>query len=292
MQFPYGEITVPPPFFAPPEMWPEFGHVATPPNICAREEVGVHPKGIRWSLWPITFEEYVGDLEPDIAAAKSGALARNRLVMWKRLHDTGPIRGWRSLSKKPSRIDGYYVLSKDKEYTADWSKSARRDLREWQKKYLHSKCIIEAITVDEFVEAYKKSTVAKKTHAVFLEILRRKQQLPACRENSTMWGVRDIATGNVIAGNVNYYSPTYGSSVREFPFILPEARGGHASVALMDHWMSEARKRGHYILLATHFWQPGEPRSWKGFSAFKAQFGYTYVACPPTLWKFVGGKIF
>ncbi len=292
MNFPYGDITTPPPDFAPPEMWPEFGHIATSRTPCSREEVGSDRKGTRWGIWPIFFEEYVGDEEPDLQAADNGTLAYNRVVVWKRIRRTGPEKGWINLSKKPDRIDGYYRLDKNIDFVAGWSKSARRDLREWQKKYLGTKCVIESIGYEEFVEAYKQSTVAKKTDSVFLEILERKQQIPICRENSTMWGVRDLATGKIIAGNVNYFSRRYKSSVREFPFVLPEALGGHASVALMEHWMAEALRQDCPLAVATHFWQPGEPKDWKGFSAFKAQFGYTYVACAPALWKFRAGKLF
>lgn len=291
MDFPYGKLVdkLPEGFF-PPDIWPEFGSLATPVAICSREEVGKDPKGVRWSFWPVTIEEYIGDKEPRLEDAYTGALTRNRMVRWLRLSNVPVPKGW-FVERRPWRVDGFYLLDPTKPYINDWKKSARRDLREWQKKYT-SFCRIEAISFEEYEEAYKHSTVAKKTTMELMYMLKRKREKAVTREHSTLWGVRDLRSGKIIAGNVNYYSPTFKSSVREFPFILPEARGGHASVALVDHWMSEALKRGHYKLIATHFWQPGESKSWQGFSAFKAQFGYTFVAYPPALYRFVRGKLF
>ncbi len=293
MEFPYGEIVKEiPQGLAPPDVWPEFGQIANPPIICAREEVGKNPKGIRWSLWPLTFENYVGDTEPDLEESKNGRLAFNRVQMWDRVTRTDIPQGWHQFSDKSWRVDGFSMLNPEEDYTSKWHKSARRDLRVWQKEYLNKKCIIEEISFREFRDAYKKSTVAKKVGTALLHVLERKQKVPVAKANSVIWGVRDLKSKKIIAGNVNYYSPTYRSSVREFPFILPEALGGHASIALMDHWIAESLKRNVETIWATFFWFPGAPKDWKGFSAFKAQFGYKYIAYPPILYRFVRGKIF
>jgi hypothetical protein len=290
--FPYGEIvTELPANYAPPEMWPEYEAVAMPRTICKREKVGINPEGIRWSLWPITFEEYVGDQEPDLAAA-SGALARNRLVMWKRLSRTDAPKGWRLLSRQPWRVDGFFELHAGEDYKTKWQKQARRDLRMWQEHYCDKGYAIEAVSLEEYVDAYKKSTVNKRVGRDALDILLRKYAVPLARKNMTLWGVRNTRSGQLVAGISPRHSPTFGSSTYEAPFILPEAKKIYAMTALIDHWFAEAREHSSSLLVFNSFWQPGEPRSWKAFSLFKSHFGPKYVAYPPTLWRFVRGKIF
>ena len=162
MDFPYGEIVVDPPHnFAPPELWPEFVPLAMPRSFCAREKVGVSPEGIRWSFWPITFEEYVGEAQPDVAAAQTGALARNRFVIWKRTKHAPIPKGWFRFSKQPWRVDGFFELRGGEDYRAHWHKQARRDLRLWQEKFLNNGYVIEQISIEEYGRAYKKSTVKK-----------------------------------------------------------------------------------------------------------------------------------
>jgi len=279
--------------FVPPEMWPEYVHIAMPRSVCAREEVGGKqtgdPKGIRWSIWPLTFEEYITDSEP--AIDNSGVLARNRAVMWKRLHD-GPVpKGWHKLSNLPWRVDGFVELTPDTDYKAGWYKQARRDLRMWEEKFLNKGYTIEPVSLDEYGRAYKKSTVMRKVGFDPLQILRRKHAAQIGRDTMALWGVRN-KRGDIIAGINLRFSPTYNSATYECPFILPEAKKVYAMTALIDLFFNESQKRGVSLLVFNSFWSKGEPKSWKAFSLFKSHFGPQYVAYPPTLWRFVRGKLY
>ncbi len=274
-------------------MWPEYIHLAMPRTVCAREEVGGgqtgNPKGIRWSLWPLTFEEYVSDREP--AIDDSGKLARNRVMMWKRLHDGPAPKGWYKLSKNPWRVDGFVELTPDTDYKTGWYKQARRDLRLWEEKFLNKGYSIEPVSLEEYERAYKKSTVMRKVGFDPLQILRRKYATKVGRENMALWGVRN-KRGEIIAGINLRFSPTYNSTKYECPFILLEAKHVYAMTALVDHWFKESLKRGVTLLVFSCFWHKGEPKSWKAFSLFKSHFGPQLVAYPPTLWRFVRGKLF
>ncbi len=269
--------------FVPHEMWPEYEWVANPPSICARERVPNAPCGIRWSLWPITFEEHIGDEEPDVKTG--GALARPRLVSWKRVRRTDAPAGW-SVGAHPWRVDAYHVLLPD--YAARWNKSSRRDLRLWRQNFLDKTHRIEQISWGEYREAYKKSIVGKKIGTDQLMQLGRKIR-PGGPE---LWGVRNIRSGEIIAGTAMHYSPAYKSSMREAPFILPEARLCHAMTGLMDHWFARSQVLGIELQVFSYFAHPGAPKDWEGFSAFKRQFGVAEVAYPPVLYRFVWGKIF
>lgn len=274
--------------FAPPEAWEEFGTLMYPPEICAREDV---QGGIRWSLWPLTFEQYISDAEPDLEKSKTGKLARNRVIAWRRIRAESPKpNDWMQFSKKSWRIDGYHKLESG-DYLSVWNKNARRDARLWRDT-LGELYNVEEIPFEEFKAAYLKSTVAKKFGTSLLEVLERKMELPQVSAQIKLWGARNIKTGQIIAGTAAHYSAARRSSVRECPFILQEARQTFAMTGLVDHWFAHSQKNGTQLLLFTCFWQKGEPAGWHGFSEFKSHFGLSYVAYPPLLTRFVRGKFF
>jgi len=264
-------------------MWPEYNWLANPVSICAREWVPQNPRGIRWSLWPLTFEMHIGDQEPDLRTG--GALARPRVVRWLRVHRTDTPRGWHQ-GTHPWRVDAYHTLGPD--YVSKWNKSSRRDLRLWQEKHAGKTHTIEPVSWADYEAAYRNSTVIKKIGDEQLKSLGRKIG-PGGPE---LWGVRDLANGKIVAGTALHYSPTYKSSMREGPFILPEARDCFAMTGLMDFWFSSSLARGVELQVFSYFAHPGTPKDYAGFSAFKRQFGIIEVAYPPHLWRLVGGKIF
>jgi hypothetical protein len=293
MDFTYGTLTdTPPANFAPPESWSEFGALAYPAAIAKREVVGTNPRGVRMAFGPLCFEEYVSDTEPDLIASKQGALARNRVVLWRRILKTDIPKGWIPFSSKPWRIDGYHTLVPGVDYSAQWDKDTRRNLRTWRTELLGKKYTVEEISFDEFALAYKDSATAKKIRLDQLNSVVRKYALPEVRKHMTFLGVRNNATKQIIAGTAVFYFPTKKASVRECPFAYDEARHCFAMTGLMDHWFAYAQKLGAELLLFTHFWHKGEPKEWKGFSEFKSHFNLTYVAYPPLLVKFVPGKLF
>ncbi len=293
MKFIYGNILKDHPRgIAPPEAWPEFGMIAGPEPICRKELVGNEPKGVRWSLWPLTFEEYVSDSEPDLAKSKEGALARNRIIMWKRIGRTDIPKEWHRSSDMPWRIDGFHEIAEGTDYISRWQHNARRDSRIWKERYLDKAYAIQEIPLEEFESAYRRSTSWRTVGVVMLDTFKRRLELPERHGCTTLWGVRNLKTGDVIAGTAALFSPTHRASVRECPFMLPEARGVYAATGLIDHWFQEAEKRGTKTLFFTSFWHEEEPRSWKKFSEFKSHFGLSYIAYPPLLWRFERGSLF
>ena len=292
-EFPYGALVEQlPEGVAPPETWAEFGLTASPEPFCAIEPVGVEPKGVRWSFWPLAFEEYVGDQEPNRTASAEGALARNRVVLWKRVNRRDTPPGWRKASERPWRIDGFFELARNTEYVSHWNHNARRDLKLWRRDFLGTKYSVENISLPEFEAAYRKSIVAKKAGTIMLKTLKRRLALPEREAATALFGVRNLATGEVIAGTAALFSETAHASVRECPFMLPEARDVYAATGLIDHWYQEAMMRNTKTLWYASFWFPGEPASWKGFSEFKSHFGLSYIAYPPLLWRFERGILF
>ncbi len=290
MESPYGTPARAPDGFAPPERWPEYAQITDPVDICAREGVGANPAGVRWSLWPFTFEEYYGDQEPDMAAARTGALARNRIVTWKRVQRTDAPAGWRAFSQKTWRIDGAAPLAAGEDYTARWHKNARRDLRLFAEARASGRCSVEQVNFDDYAAAYRQSLIAARAGTFRLHDLGKKLAHPLTRDNTELLAVRD-QSGALVAGSAVIYSPTHRLSTHVAPFMTEGARELYAATGLVDYWFAETARRGYRYAVTTSFWMPGKPKSWKGFSEFKSHFGYAFVEYPPILYRFVRGAL-
>ncbi|MDB5225065.1 MAG: hypothetical protein JWL87_17 [Candidatus Adlerbacteria bacterium] len=292
MDFLYGKLEQAPEGFCPPEMWPEYAIVSQPTWPCTSEGVGKDPSGVRWGLWPFTFEDYISDKEPNLQESRKGTLARNRVITWERVRKTNIPRGWMQFSRAPSRIDGVLSLDQDQDYTLSWNKNARRDLRIFKDKVASGLYAVVPISMDAFAGAYRQSLIAQRVDLRRLEDLERKFAHPAAQGHIKLWGVRNTQTDAIVAGTAINYSPTYKNSTHIAPFILEEGRHLCAATGLIDHWFAESIKHGCTFATTLNFWFKGQPKEWRGFSEFKSHFGFQFVAYPPRLYKFVLGKIF
>lgn len=291
IEFPYGTIaTEIPPEFVPVETWPEYGYIAGPAPFCKREYVGDNHNAIRWSAWPLTFEQHIGDDEPDLEKSKQGELAYNRFVTWRRVRRADTPKGWHSSSQPAPQIDGVRLLNGN--ITEGWGKNARHDARIWLEKHAGISHVIERVSLDEYDSAYRTSLIATRVNKQRIKYLRRKLALPEVAAHTELWGVRDLSTNAIVAGTALIHSPTHKGSTHFAPFIHEEARRIYAATALIHHWFSRATERGDRFVATTNFWFPGKDKSWKGFSEFKSHFGWQYIAYPPELWRFVRGKLF
>jgi hypothetical protein len=293
MDFPYGKFAAEiPDNFSPPESWPEHGHFAFPPPVCTREKVGINPAGIRWSLWPITIEEYISDQEPDLAESSKGSLQRNRIIRWRRIGHTNKPKGWREPTKRPWRIDGFTHIKAGEDHVERWHKNARRDIKMWHTRHLGGNYSIEEVSPDEYIPAYLTSTVGKKIGFDTSVTFRRTLEIPLAKQHLRLWGARNKSTGAIVAGLASTYAPRIQSSSYRWPFATPEGKQVNAVTGLIDHWFTDAKSHGIELQVMTSFWFPGVSNSWKGFSEFKSHFGLEYIAYPPELVRFVPGKFF
>ncbi len=225
-------------------------------------------------------------------ASRQGSLARSRAITWERIRPAKVRGGWLQFSSKPSRVDGVISLHEDTDYTENWHKNARRDLRLFKEGLEAGHYTIEPLLWEEFEENYKKSLVARRIDLTMLDDVRYRLVHQEFRDNIEFWGVRDAATGALCAGTGIIYSPTFKSSTHMAPFILEKGRAIYAATGLIDYWFARSRERGCRYALTLNFWFKGKSKNWKGFSEFKSHFGFSFVAYPPTLYKFVWGKIF
>jgi len=283
MEFPYGPLVdAVPSDYVVRQQWPEYDAAAQlPAPLKPRPTAAPYP-GVRWGLWPLFSEAYVGDDEPQPLLSEAGP---HRLVFWQRInrHDIPP--GWHQWSRSTPRVEGFAHLGEG-DHTALWSESARRYTHKWHTQHLGKTHTIEPVSFAEFAAAYRHSSVAKKAHDYQLDIIKRMLANHACASHMQLWGARDTTTKELVAGLAVANSPTYRSSYYQAGFILPKAHVP-AMEGLIDHWFRYAKHDGLVWLMFGGFWHPGKSKKvWGGFSAFKAKFGLSYIAYPPELWRF------
>jgi hypothetical protein len=250
------------------------------------QQVGLNPVGRRWGLGPLQFEEYVSDTEPDLSKSDPDGTAPARMIMWQRVFRTDVPPGWHHAFRRTPRLEGVADLSRPQPYWAYWSESAKRYRKRWLSKHLNKTHQVEEVPFVEFAAAYRKSTVWHAAGALFLGKIERKLAGPH-PEAISLKAARDIATGEVIAAMAFLHSPAHKSSHYISGFMLAQHKHVPAMVGLVDDWFDYGATRGWRFLSFGEFWMPGKPKSWKGFSQFKAKFGVTYLLCPHGVWRVV-----
>ena len=273
--------------FAPREQWPEFSLANIPPPQLNPEEVGTAPKGLRWGIWPLYFESYASDVEPDLRESGAHGDAPSRIIVWHRITRTDTPHGWRAFSQRSSKTEGYAQLTPGEDYPHAWSESARRYRNKWCRECLGVKYAIEMLSYEQFEAAYLQSPTFKKTGKKPLDILRRNIHGNA---PARIWGVHHLESGEIAAGMAVMDSPTRHASYYACGFIRKEWSDDPLMTGLMDHWFSESAQGGMQLLHLGEFWQKGKPADWKGFSQFKSGFGARLIPYPPALVRFAFGR--
>ncbi len=240
------------------------------------------PIGVGWKKWPLIFELYISDIEPDVTHHKKWAI-----VQWQRMGRQDIPKGWLQLSKRSYKQEAFFELHTDVPYYSTWSTSARRYRTRWRKQLLGRRYTIESVFFDEFKTAYMQSTVAKKIGMSEFAILERKMNDPYTRSFITLFAVRDIRTGTLAAGIATLYSPTYNSSYYQSSFTNQLFSKDRVKLGLMDYCFENAQKKKVRFIALGHVWVKGNARERKGYSDFKKQFGPLHVSFPPLLWRIV-----
>jgi len=270
--------------FVPRHQWPEYDILSASPAHFHPEVVGEKPKGMRWGMWPLYFEEYFSDDEPDIRFSNATA-SHHRFIVWHRLMRTDIPAGWYGFSKKRVKLEGIAFLSSDEAYTSSWSRVARYDRHQWQKTLLNTKYNIEETSFAEFQSAYKKSGVVGKIGDMNINILERAMH-GRKSEYIELRCVRNIENGEITAGMATITSKTHGASYYYCAFRARSEKRDPTMTGLMDDWFARCHKNGVRYVNMGYFWHPGKPKDWKGFSNFKAKFVTDYLLYQPPLIRF------
>lgn len=225
------------------------------------------------------FLHFLGDTPPTERPPKT----RARFTVWQPIRRTDVPEGWiRWPVSGHRRLTGFAQIPPgDEPYDLDWSEHAKRHLKRWKKQTAHA---IRDADLDTYLAAFARCGKPKGLIARFREELRRKEQ--AHPGQLRLRVAEPIGGGAIIAGFATLWIPEIQQTFHVTSFITPEGRETAAAFGLVDDAFRIAQARGDRTLEFDAFYLPGDPRSWKGFTRFKEQFGVHYIRWPKPLARF------
>ena len=234
--------------------------------------------GLRWRMGPFWFENFFGDAEPPVEDGPK------RLIIWQPVSREDAPPGWhKTRFLNHIKMTGFAMVSRTEPYWNNWSDHAKRH----RKKWVAEKDQWEEFepTLEEFIAAYKKAPMDPVLRVLYIDLL--KSHKRAQGEHLHVVGMRR-AGGPIEAGFVHVDAPEARQSKHFISFIARSARSTSVGTGMMDNWFLHALGSGIDLLDFGVYWTKGDPRSWKGFSRFKSQFGITFVHYPYPCWRIAG----
>lgn len=235
--------------------------------------------GLRWHYGPLWFEGYESDQEPEIEPHQFP-----RLIIWQPLSRLDKPKGWRrSWLQMNFRQTGFKEIKNPADYWKEWSSHAKRHRRRWLSQNSY---IINEVGLDEFVRAFQKTRdLPFFLKSLFIKMLQWRKNRHA--DNLRLLAASDNINGEISAGLAVIDLPEINCSCHLISFILPQAKKSSAGVGLIDYWFKEAVSHSFRFLNFGTVWTSGDPKTWKGFSNFKKQFGLYLIHRPNPLIRFV-----
>ncbi|MEY4744745.1 MAG: hypothetical protein RL272_690 [Candidatus Parcubacteria bacterium] len=236
--------------------------------------------GFGWSHGPANFERFFADEQPP--RDRSRPL---RVTIWQRLTRQDVPRGWLRMPEDMGiRMTGFAELGPG-DPERQWSAHARRHAAKWRKLAASGAREAVPLTADDYLSAYAKADQDPFIKLAYPGIIRTLAK--AHGDRLRFIGSRR-AGGQVDAGFAFLHVPEATHSLHVSAFIAGDAKGDSAATGLIARWFDECRTAGVRFLDFGFFWAPGDPRDWKGFSRFKAQFGVRLLRYPRPLLRISG----
>lgn len=235
-------------------------------------QVGSHgAEGLRYVLGPLALETYTSQTPFTLEPWKG-----LRLVVWSPLLTPKPNSGWFS---KPFATSGWQlgITHSSPDYWSNWSQHAQRHLKKWQSTNQYR---IKELTPKEFEQGYHASGKLDRfmRGAFMREISSHYQTSP---ENTHIMGVIDTTTDQVIAGLVTTDYMDIGQSCHLVSFIHPDMQKTPIGYGLISNWYERCLQKGIKCLNFGVIAKDSDPKAWKGYSAFKRQFGLYLIKYAP-----------
>lgn len=234
--------------------------------------------GVRSHLGPILFDRYITRTLPILNPSKQLGWA----AWYPLVRQTSRPHGWWSMGGNNwRRLTGYVDLTKLDDARSNWSELARRERKKWLSQ---TNFLLQPVDVEPYCAAYAKSGKSRSLIYLFSKAVREKSK----RHGNLLhlWGIVSRQTGELVGGFCGLDVPEIKLSTHVNSFILEPARTSGAGVALVDHWLTTSRSANLTYADFDGFYAPGDPKSWRGFSQFKAQFGTRYIRYPNPFWRF------
>jgi hypothetical protein len=271
--------------FLPPE---DYVYFESHPAFVAREAVALHAKnkrflaidggnnvaGIGWHYGPLRFARFTSDAEPNPKVTASTSL------LWQRITRTDVPKGWRrayfASANTRTGVSLVHPEQTPKEYRSIWNENMRRQAKKWD----HSGAIIREIDYATYCARSQQSTLPK--HLISVFDFQLKEKIIGHGDHVRIIGAYS-AREEFLGAFASVDIPECQASLHLSSYLLPAGQQEYAGVGLMDAWWKHAQKHNVRYLEFGLFWRKHEPRSWRGFSRFKAQFGTKIYDYPPLL---------
>lgn len=249
--------------------------VQTQPNFFVVESAG--PVGLHWHHGPLEFEGYFSDQEPKVSVER-----KKKFVNWQPLSRLDRPRGWwRPWMQMNARLTGFAEIKDPEKYWLTWSSHMQRHRERWLKQ---TALTIREVSCEAYLAAFAQAGQPARMKQLYTRML--PQKLRAHGELMHLFAALD-ATGAIVAGLAVIDVPEANLSIHFSAFYLPSAEKTSASVGLIDAWFRHGIEHRLRFLDFDLFYAPGDPRSWRGFSRFKSQFGTRFIRYPNPLVKWV-----
>ena len=221
--------------------------------------------------WGFAVSDFT-DEEPSIATLNDAGL-RHGFVIWTPWRKRFKPRGWYK-TWFPILYAGKGVAAITPDYTKNWSPSARRDLKLFQR----SGAVIMPSSREEFMSYLKHATASKNGREVSRLILKQSDD-----KNLIFWAAKkdDVLLGTLVVYN---YAPHLSHHL--VCYITPEGTSVRAGTGLIDMWFQYALRHNIKYLDFGHIRQNFEPREWAGFTTFKRKFLTQEIRIPYSFLKF------
>ncbi|MBI4435523.1 methyltransferase domain-containing protein [Candidatus Uhrbacteria bacterium] len=251
--------------------------------------------GVRMRLWSFSFEHFVHEREPDLRPTDKIRVVcwqpyrGDRFLGWRRIPGIFTIhfkRGVAILPVDPPPARGGGRGGGSADYWKFWSSHARRH----REKFLGSReYTIEEVDLETFAEAYHATKFLDPlTRRSFVNVL--KHHLKHHPQDVHLRVVCRISDSLVIAGLATIDYADISQSDHVIAFVHPSAQKTSAGVGLIDDWFARCMRQGLKFLQFGLLHRPGDPRSWKAYTAFKRQFHLYEIQYPHPVWRIVWPK--
>lgn len=218
--------------------------------------------GMRQVFGLLAFEYYTGDNEPKLKPFKG-----LRLVIWDRVTSDYKPKGWRQMIKGFGLSTAVVSDLSGDDYWKDWSDTAKRYRNKWDSQTEYK---IEKFDLESFVSYYLKFGRPKETRNKSMEALRHRFNLN--KESLSIYSLKDVMNDKIVAGMVFIDDKEISQSYYITAFLDKDNAPAQAGLWLINNWFVNCKEKGIRFANFGPVWTPGQPKSWKGFTEFKAHF--------------------
>jgi hypothetical protein len=206
-----------------------------------------------------------------------------RIVFWQPDMPFPRPKGWMKLPFPSGlRCTGFTDVGDGRAYWDAWPKDSRYARRRWHELAAYR---IEEAGLKEFEDGFRVADPHSGLYELYRKVVRnRVKQHPGLMRFRAVW---HPSSSVPVGGSAIMYVPEARASVLVSSFFRREHGSSSIGTGIVDDWFAVSIADGYRFMDFDLFWAPGDPRSWRGYSRFKAQFNTTLVRYPHPFFRIV-----